>query len=138
MVDPKRYPPDDPREWLNRARSDLALARGTGEGVYLEDLCYHAQQAAEKAVKGVLLKQNVRFPYTHDIAALLKLIRDSRLDVPAEVREAEVLSAYAVAGRYPGVVETVTPGDHEEAVRLAETVLAWAERLVAEAQGRGK
>ena len=23
----KRYPPDDPREWLNRARSNLALAR---------------------------------------------------------------------------------------------------------------
>ena len=23
----ERYPPDDPREWLNRARSNLLLAR---------------------------------------------------------------------------------------------------------------
>ncbi len=36
---PRRYPPDDPREWLNRARSDLALAAAQGAGVYLEDLC---------------------------------------------------------------------------------------------------
>jgi len=34
----ERYPPDDPREWLNRARSDLVLARAEEEGIYLEDL----------------------------------------------------------------------------------------------------
>jgi HEPN domain-containing protein len=47
-----RLPPDDPHEWLNRARSSLAKAR---EGaafpeIYLEDLCFDAQQAAEKAI----------------------------------------------------------------------------------------
>jgi hypothetical protein len=41
-------PPDDPREWLNRARSNLALAKKTARDVYLEDLCFDAQQAAEK------------------------------------------------------------------------------------------
>lgn len=25
---PKRYPPEDPREWLNRARSNLAKVKG--------------------------------------------------------------------------------------------------------------
>ena len=54
MADPQRFPPDDPREWLNRARSDLGLARAAGELVYLEDLCFHAQQAVEKVVKGIL------------------------------------------------------------------------------------
>jgi HEPN domain-containing protein len=54
---PGRLPPDDPREWLNRARSSLTIAR---EGaafpeIYLEDLCFDAQQAAEKAIKAVLL-----------------------------------------------------------------------------------
>ncbi len=47
---PERYPPEDPREWLNRARSNLALASAQGEGVYLEDLCFNAQQAVEKAI----------------------------------------------------------------------------------------
>jgi hypothetical protein len=40
----ERYPRDDPREWLSRARSSLALARSAAEGVDLEDLCFEAQQ----------------------------------------------------------------------------------------------
>jgi len=27
MKRPERFPPDDPREWINRARSNLALAK---------------------------------------------------------------------------------------------------------------
>ena len=27
MKRPERFPPDDPREWMNRARSNLALAK---------------------------------------------------------------------------------------------------------------
>jgi len=48
MKPPERLPPDDPREWLNRARSNLAQAREQLPGVYLEDLCFNAQQAAER------------------------------------------------------------------------------------------
>ena len=50
MSPPERYPPDDPREWLNRARSSLAMAKNRIPDAYLEDLCFEAQQAAEKAV----------------------------------------------------------------------------------------
>lgn len=59
----ERYAPDDPREWLNRARSNLVLARMQGASVYLEDLCFHAQQAVEKAVKALLIQRHVPFPY---------------------------------------------------------------------------
>ncbi|MBN1935792.1 MAG: HEPN domain-containing protein [Anaerolineae bacterium] len=53
----ERFSPDDPREWLNRARSSLAKARSVQyvPEIYLEDLCFDAQQAAEKAVKAVLI-----------------------------------------------------------------------------------
>jgi len=47
----ERYPPDDPRERLNRARSSLAQAKVEHPDVYFEDLCFNAQQAAEKAIK---------------------------------------------------------------------------------------
>ncbi len=56
-----RHPPDDPREWLNRARSNLLLAKSEKEGVYLEDLCFDAQQAAEKAVKAQLRLNEEQF-----------------------------------------------------------------------------
>jgi hypothetical protein len=47
----ERFPPDDPREWLNRAKSNPAKARRGSEipEVYLEDLCFDAQQAASIA-----------------------------------------------------------------------------------------
>jgi HEPN domain-containing protein len=49
---PDRFQPDDPREWLNRARSNLALAKASiSPDTNLEDLCFEAQQAAEKAIK---------------------------------------------------------------------------------------
>jgi hypothetical protein len=59
----ERFSPDDPREWLNRARSNLARAQTKITGVYLEDLCFDAQQAAEKAIKALLIKRGVTFPY---------------------------------------------------------------------------
>lgn len=33
-MSPDHYPPDDPREWLNRARSNLVQARARQPGVY--------------------------------------------------------------------------------------------------------
>ena len=48
-----QYPPDDPREWLNRARRNLVLVQTPAEGIYLEDLCCNLQQAAEKAIKAL-------------------------------------------------------------------------------------
>ena len=59
---PERYPSDDPREWLNRAGSNLALAKNRGEGAYLEDLCFEAQQAAEKSIKAVMIKRRSNSP----------------------------------------------------------------------------
>ncbi len=59
---PERRPPDDPVEWLNRAKSNLERAKMAIPGVYLEDLCFDAQQAAEKAVKALLFGGESRSP----------------------------------------------------------------------------
>ena len=48
-------PPNDPAEWLNRARSSLVRAKARLPGSYLEDHCFDAQQAAEKAIKAVFI-----------------------------------------------------------------------------------
>ena len=45
MKPPERFPPDDPREWLNRARSNLAQAGNRLPETYIEDHCFNAQQA---------------------------------------------------------------------------------------------
>lgn len=43
-------------EWLRRAHSNLELAKISNKKlVYLEDLCFQAQQAVEKGLKGLLI-----------------------------------------------------------------------------------
>ena len=106
-----RYPPDDPREWLNRARSNLILSRLVAPGVYLEDLCFEAQQAAEKALKALLIHLGIAFPYVHDLAGLLTLLEQAGLQLPGDVREAARLTPYAVFTRYPGIAQPVTRDD---------------------------
>jgi HEPN domain-containing protein len=126
-------PPDkalDPGEWLRRARSNLNLAAVQGSGIYLEDLCFEAQQAAEKAIKGVLVARGVQFPYIHDLGRLLKLLRDAGERIPDSVRHAKRLTVFAVGLRYPGVARGVTDEQHRQAPTIAEAVVGWAEEII--------
>lgn len=131
---PKRFSPKDPREWLNRARSNLIQAEEKDPRIYLEDRCFNAQQAAEKAIKGVLLHRGARSPYVHDLSELLKLLKETGEDVPDEVLDARELSNYAVATRYPGPAEPVTQKEYREAVKMAERVVKWAEKIISAKQ----
>jgi HEPN domain-containing protein len=92
----QQFEPDDPREWLQRAQSNLIRARQQAPGVYLEDLCFDAQQAAEKSIKALLLHMDVPFPHTHDLADLITLVQRNGLSVPEEIKAATALSEYAV------------------------------------------
>lgn len=117
-------------DWLRYARSDLALARILPSGdILLDTLCFHAQQTVEKGVKAVLVQQNAPFPKTHNIGVLLGLLPET-CHVPDEVALSSGLTDYAVAHRYPGEYEEISDADHREAIRLAEAVLAWAERII--------
>lgn len=127
---PERFPPDDPREWLRSARSDLSLAEAKVPGADLEAFCFHAQQAAEKAIKGVLLSREIHFPYVHDLGALLDLASRNGVAVPEEIAAADRLTDYAVLTRYP-LPDPVTEGEHREALLLARRVLEWAELEIA-------
>ena len=122
--------PGSPDSWMRFARSDLALARQRpGQDVVLEALCFHAQQAAEKALKAVLIYFGIPAPRTHSIERLVGLLPGSIEPTPALV-QAAVLTDYAVAFRYPGDEESVTEQDHAEAARIAGAVVAWAEDLL--------
>ena len=129
---PKRRSADDPIEWLNRARNNLEMAKaGSSLHIaYLEDPCFEAQQAAEKAIKAVLLHLGVRFPYTHDLADLLNLVKKAGKAVPKPVKDAGRLTRFALVTRYPGIAEPVTQQEYKRAVKIAERVVGWAERSI--------
>ncbi len=124
--------PADPGEWLRRARSNLARARAgrVSPDVLFEDVCFDAQQAAEKAVKAVLVHRRIPFARTHSIADLLFQAVSAGVSVPEEVRQAVILTAYAVERRYPSSGEPVSEEEWTIAVRLAGAVVEWARSLV--------
>ncbi len=116
---------------MSRAQSNLLHAKARTPGVYLEDLCFDAQQAAEKALKAVLVKREVRFPYVHDLATLITLVQQTGEEVPPAVREAGRLTRFAVIARYPAVAEPVTDEDYQRALSIAEAVVEWAKGRLA-------
>jgi HEPN domain-containing protein len=121
----------DSRDWLARAKASLALAKGRQlDGVLLEDLCYQAQQSAEKALKALYVHRGVAFPFVHNLDHLLLGLESMGIEIPEEVDQAVILTRYAVETRYPGPFEDMTEEDYQEAMRLAENVLAWVESLV--------
>ncbi|MCY3829098.1 MAG: HEPN domain-containing protein [Rhodospirillaceae bacterium] len=129
---PDRFPPDDPREWLNRARSNLLRAKNHIPGVYLEDLCLDAQQAAEKAIKGVMILRGIEFPYIHDLRLLLGTLEASGETIEPDLLRAGNLSRYASATRYPFADLPISEAEYREAVEIAGNVVSWAERLCGE------
>lgn len=117
---PEGVGPEGPREWLRRARSNLArAAQGqVAPDVLFEDPCFDAQQAVEKAFKALLVLKGVQVPRTHSIS------------IPLEVQEASALTDYAVAARYPGPAEPVLLEDYEAAVATARAVVSWVSDVI--------
>jgi HEPN domain-containing protein len=129
---PTDVPKGSPADWLQHARSDLALAKSTpaDRDILPETLCYHAQQSVEKAIKAVLVFSGITFPKTHNIGALLELA-PPRTPLDVALEEVASLTDYAVTSRYPGDVEDVTTEELSTAIGIAERVLAWASEITA-------
>jgi HEPN domain-containing protein len=126
----KRLAPNDPREWIRRAKSNLALAGSLLPNVDLADLCFDAQQAAEKAIKAVFIYRGEAFPYSHDLKRLLALLRRNGHKVPKYVHLAKGLTRFAYVDRYLGPGTPVTTRTYHRAVRIATAVVSWAERQI--------
>ena len=90
------------RRWLSKSRTDLVVA-----SVILEKgpdmdpwaCCFHAQQAAEKALKAVLVARGTEPPYTHDLGALAAVMPDD-LSLAVSGNDLGDLTTYATGSRY--------------------------------------
>ena len=123
--------PSDPRSWLLRAYSNLRLAeKGQGKDIMLEDLCFNTQQAAEKALKAVCLFKEQDFTKTHSITRLVDILETTGVEVPEQIKFADVLTQYAVQTRYPGPIEEITFEEYQEALAIAARVVFWAESII--------
>jgi HEPN domain-containing protein len=113
----------DPRAWLAYAREDLLAAERLEaiEEVARRTVAWHAQQAAEKAIKAVLVADQIEFPFTHDLSALRQLASQSRAIGAAENLTA--LTRWGAPQRYPGRFRQPTADE-------ARTIVEYARRVV--------
>ena len=88
------------RGWFLKADSDLVAAKRTieSEGPY-DTACFHAQQAVEKYIKGLLVFRGQAFPRTHNLEDLQRL-GEVLPAWPLAGFDLAELSSYAVEVRY--------------------------------------
>ncbi len=115
-------------DWLTQAARDVEAARGAfAQGLY-EWTCFAAQQAAKKAVKGLLQALNGS-PRGHGIAAFLTKLPLGMTAGRELLLAASRLDKYYTITRYPNGFDAGAPGEHflkEE----AEAALKDAENIV--------
>jgi HEPN domain-containing protein len=115
----------DVRAWLQKAELDLRAAAheisAPEEGLW-GDVVFHAQQAAEKAMKALLAWHDVPFRKTHNLEELGRQCAalDATLGILAD--QAGPLSEYAWKFRYPGESEDPALEEAEQALAVARNV----------------
>lgn len=111
------------QRWISRAREDLEAARvSVKHGGLLHVACFHAQQAAEKAIKAAYVWLDLEFERTHDLDELRNRLPGEWL-FKTEFSELSSLTFWAVEGRYPGDWPEATEAQAREALATAEAVV---------------
>jgi len=91
------------RQWLKKAENDLQNIRNNlaAEEVPTDTVCFHAQQAIEKLLKGLLVANGRNVGKTHDLVKLLTDVSDIVPELLPYEEQLEEISEYGVGVRYP-------------------------------------
>ncbi len=112
-------------EWIEKAEGDVRTARRESKVDHLPNwdaVCFHAQQAVEKYLKGLLQQEGISFIKTHDLIILLEQLLPVFPDLENLYDDLEWLTVFAVEVRYPG--ETATKEDAQIALSKMERVIS--------------
>ena len=113
----------DALTWLAFALGDLDAARARpGRAQRPRIVAFHAQQAAEKALKAALVLSDIDPPRTHDLDALRNLL-PAGWRVVRQHPDLAALSRPAVDARYPDDLTPVSAIQAATAVRQAMAIV---------------
>lgn len=115
--------PNDARVWINYAETDIRAARTLleSEQFFPRQVCFLAQQSAEKAIKAILVYEEVNFPKNHDLDRLRDLMPVG-WKIKQQFPDLAELTIWAVESRYPGDMPDVTEQEARETFDLAQAV----------------
>jgi HEPN domain-containing protein len=127
--------PPDRREvaarWLRWAVEDLLLAEHTAadEDLVPRGSCIWAHQAAEKAIKALLIARDIDPPKLHDLDRLVTRLPEADASAFDGIDLPE-LTRWSIEGRYPADLDEATRADGLRAIELAHSVIAAVEARV--------
>ena len=123
----------DTKAWLANADIDIkaAIHQMTAAPPFTADAVFHAQQAAEKALKAFLTWHDVPFRKTHDLAEVGHQCVQIDPSLESLLMRAAVLTQYAWKFRYPGEPDDPSRYEAEVAIALAREVCDAIRSLVA-------
>lgn len=112
------------KEWLTFALRDLNSAKYLlgMRPIPLEIICYHCEQAAEKALKGYLVFCDAEPPRIHVLQILCKMCADFDETFNEISKSSGNLTLYGVHPRYPFEIE-ITEDDMKKAIFDAESIV---------------
>ena len=114
---------DEAGRWLAFARGDLdSAATLLGTRTPNRIVGYLAQQAAEKALKAVILLDSSPFEMTHDLNAVAAQL-PADFQCPATTADLAWLADLETSARYPDEGDTITSDDARRAVEMAGAIL---------------
>jgi HEPN domain-containing protein len=111
-------------QWLEKAAADFDAAEQlcAQGGRLREIIAFHCQQAAEKYLKALLVRHQIEFPKTHDIAKLLDRLATVNASIAESLRDTDVLTPFGVDVRYPSEAPEVLAGGEVQAIDTARQV----------------
>lgn len=119
------------RDWLRQADADFRHARRSRDHGAHEWACFAAQQAAEKALKAVILSRGAD-AWGHTVTALLGLVTTADLAGDELITCAKSLDKHYLLTRCPNgfdsgaPVDFYTRKDSDDAILCAERLIGFA------------
>lgn len=107
--------------WFKKAESDFRTIENNlkSEDPPTDAVCFHAQQAIEKYLKGALVYFGKHITKTHDLVSLVTSISGHIPEVSAMEDRLDEISHYGVEVRYPDISYEPSIDEAKEAYETA-------------------
>ena len=120
------------KDWMSKGDHDFEDAEKLlKNGGHADTICFHAQQAAEKYLKGYLVYKNVNPRAIHHLEELAKDCAKFEKGFLGFLDECLLLTRYYIETRYPPLVPIeYSREEAKKAVDMAEEIMAFVKELL--------